>query len=52
MSRTIIKIPAAPIRNHVAKDMIANGNGKSQVFKDRRDKRNKNPKHSTWNWED
>lgn len=52
MSRTIIKIPAPDIRNYVAKDMIANGTGKSQIFRDKREKRSKNPKRQSWNYED
>ena len=38
MSKTIKKFES---RNYVARDMIAEGTGKKQVFKDRRDKRNK-----------
>lgn len=52
MSKTIrIKVPKAKHRNEVARQMIEGGQ-RSQIFTDRRDKRNKNPKNQSWDYED
>lgn len=37
----IIKVPKATHRNLIAREMILNGTGRTQIMKDRRDKRSK-----------
>lgn len=37
----VIKVPKAKHRNAIARDMILSGTGRTQIMKDRRDKRAK-----------
>jgi hypothetical protein len=51
MSKTIRNECVAPLRSNVAYGMITAGTGKKQIFKDKRQKRGKERKDWTKEWE-